>query len=183
MPRTRTHAAAAVNSGAAAAYTANESVELVDAIDVEGYDRGTITNPSASELTSFEFWTSADDETYTLAGTLALAEDNTAAIPAGVFPTKYLKIVADGAAGITHNLQRQIEADGAAFGSVAVPTGETLTTLTVFSTHDGEEWFQAGDALTVEAGKIYAIPDAAFPCTALKFESDADGHIQIRLMD
>lgn len=71
-------------------------------------------------------------------------------------------------------------------GTIHIPTGSGITSLTVYSVVDGADhalYDTAGAAvaLTVAANRAYPIPAAAFGCSILKFVGNTSGTINVTL--
>lgn len=80
-----------------------------------------------------------------------------------------------------------IDFRGAAGGTVFVPAGSSITSLTWYAAPDPEgDFLPLNDAdgaivQTVEAGKAYDLPAACFGARALKVDPDAAGSIHVSL--
>ena len=93
-----------------------------------------------------------------------------------------------------------IPAKGMCKGSIYVPTGSSITGLTVHASHDGTTYYavqeqsfqiQASDdggvylslpvIMEVTADEMVQIRDAVFPCVALKLVGNAAGNIVVLL--
>jgi len=79
-----------------------------------------------------------------------------------------------------------IDKRGFAGGSVQVPAGSSITTLTFYGDHDGSDTFGAlydnlGAAvtLTVAASRVTQLPDALFGVPYIKIVADAEGDVTI----
>ena len=91
------------------------------------------------------------------------------------------------AVGTTTDDSDPIDLRGQWNSRVAIPSGSSITSLTLYeaiqaSDTQAPEWYECGEAsatLTVAAGKTYAVPDKFYACGLVKLVGDAAGVVHV----